>query len=183
MQSWGQLDSRNVRQRQLDGARLFNAAVALVQETGQSPIQQAKEICRYFDSASVCLSKGLGAPIGSLLLGPKSFIAQAKRVRKILGGAMRQSGLLAAAGIYALKNNVARLADDHANADVLADGLIRVVAANSTLAGQVVVHPALTNMVFMDIPTTMVDTFVEYLAGKNVKIKADRKSTRLNSSH
>src|SRR3546814_5376809 len=85
---------------------------------------------------------------------------------------MRQSGLLAAAGIYALKNNVARLADDHANADVLADGLIRVVAANSTLAGQVVVHPALTNMVFMDIPTTMVETFVEYLAGQNVKIKA-----------
>lgn len=96
----------------LDGARLFNAMVA----TDLS----AKEVGPLFDSISICLSKGLGCPVGSLLLGSKEFIAKARRVRKVFGGAMRQAGLLAAAGIYALDHHVERLAEDHAMAIELA---------------------------------------------------------------
>jgi len=99
----------------LDGARIFNAAVKL-----GMPV---KELCRGFDSVSSCLSKGLGAPAGTMLLGAKDFIARAKRARKILGGVMRQAGVLAAAGLYALEHNVERLAEDHANAERLAKGL------------------------------------------------------------
>jgi threonine aldolase len=99
----------------LDGARVFNAAAALG--------MKVKELCAGFDSVSSCLSKGLGAPAGTVLLGSKSFIEKAKRARKILGGGMRQSGVIAAAGLYALENNVERLKDDHANAQRLADGL------------------------------------------------------------
>ena len=99
----------------LDGARVFNAAVKLQ--------TKAKDLCNGFDSVSVCLSKGLGAPAGTVLLGKADFIAKAKRARKILGGAMRQAGVIAAAGLYALENNVDRLADDHANAERLAKGL------------------------------------------------------------
>ena len=83
----------------------------------------AKELCAGFDSVSVCLSKGLGAPAGTLLLGNDDFIDKASRARKILGGAMRQAGVIAAAGLYALEHNVARLAEDHANAERLAQGL------------------------------------------------------------
>lgn len=89
----------------LDGARLFNALA----ETGESPDKYAE----LFDSVSICLSKGLGAPIGSLIIGSKPFIQRARRVRKTLGGAMRQVGYLAAAGIYALDNNIIRLKEDH----------------------------------------------------------------------
>jgi threonine aldolase len=99
----------------LDGARIFNAAVKLG--------MPAKDLCRGFDSVSACLSKGLGAPAGTMLLGAKDFIARAKRARKILGGVMRQSGILAAAGLYALEHNVERLAEDHANAERLAQGI------------------------------------------------------------
>src|SRR5688500_14523624 len=99
----------------LDGARIFNAAAHL--ET------KVKALCAGFDSVSACLSKGLGAPAGTVLLGGKEFIARAKRARKILGGAMRQAGILAAAGLYALENNVERLAEDHRNAQRLAAGL------------------------------------------------------------
>ena len=99
----------------LDGARIFNAAVKL-----GLPV---KELCRGFDSVSACLSKGLGAPAGTLLLGSQDFIARARRARKILGGVMRQAGILAAAGLYALEHNVARLAEDHANAERLAAGI------------------------------------------------------------
>ena len=99
----------------LDGARIFNAAVKL-----GMPV---KELCRGFDSVSSCLSKGLGAPAGTMLLGSKVFIARAKRARKILGGVMRQAGVLAAAGLYALEHNVERLAEDHANAERLAKGI------------------------------------------------------------
>jgi threonine aldolase len=99
----------------LDGARVFNAAVA----QGMS----VKELCAGFDSVSSCLSKGLGTPAGTILLGSKPFIDKAHRARKMLGGGMRQAGVIAAAGIYALENNVARLEDDHANAQRLADGL------------------------------------------------------------
>jgi threonine aldolase len=96
----------------LDGARLFNALV----ETGEDP----KEIGKYFDTISVCLSKGLGAPVGSLLLSSKDNIKKARRVRKVLGGGMRQAGFLAAAGIYALDNNIQRLKLDHEKAREIA---------------------------------------------------------------
>ncbi len=119
----------------LDGARLFNAAVKL----GVTPATVAEG----FDSVSICLSKGLGAPVGSLLCGTHDFIKAARRWRKLLGGGMRQSGILAAAGIYALQHNVARLAEDHANAALLAAALQQVA--------QVHVDAAMvqTNMVFM----------------------------------
>jgi threonine aldolase len=99
----------------LDGARIFNAVVKL-----KLPV---KELCRGFDSVSACLSKGLGAPAGTMLMGSKDFIARARRARKILGGVMRQAGILAAAGLYALEHNVERLAEDHANAERLARGI------------------------------------------------------------
>ena len=100
----------------LDGARLWNAMVA----RGESPVQYGK----VFDSISVCLSKGMGAPVGSLLLGNKEFFRKARRIRKGFGGAMRQAGYLAAAGIYAIEHNVHRLADDHRNAQWLAEALV-----------------------------------------------------------
>jgi threonine aldolase len=99
----------------LDGARVFNAAIAMK--------ISAKEICKHFDSVSFCLSKGLGAPVGSMLCGSKKFIAKALGIRKMLGGGMRQAGILAAAGIYALKHNIHRLADDHKRARRLAEAL------------------------------------------------------------
>ena len=118
----------------LDGARIFNASVKLGVE--------AKELCAGFDSVSVCLSKGLGAPAGTLLLANADLIGKARRARKILGGAMRQAGMLAAAGLYALENNVERLAEDHANAERLANGLRE--------SGYEVEGPH-TNMVFVRI--------------------------------
>src|SRR2546422_8682064 len=99
----------------LDGARIFNASVDL----GVA----VTEISRHFDSVSVCLSKGLGAPVASILCGSRGLIAKARRWRKVLGGGMRQAGVLAAAGIYAFEHNVERLAEDHENASALAEGL------------------------------------------------------------
>ena len=99
----------------LDGARIFNASVKL-----NVPVT---EISRYFDSISICLSKGLGAPIGSLLCAGKEQIKEARRWRKVLGGGMRQVGIIAIAGIYALENNIERLAEDHEKAELLAKGL------------------------------------------------------------
>ena len=99
----------------LDGARIWNAHVA----TGMS----LPELTRPFHSVSVCLSKGLGAPIGSMIIGSREFIERCRRVRKLFGGGMRQVGILAAAGLYALKNNIPRLAEDHANARFLAEQL------------------------------------------------------------
>jgi threonine aldolase len=103
----------------LDGARLFNAAVAM----GGDARANATSIARHFDTVSVCFSKGLGAPVGSALLGPKDLIARAHRWRKVLGGGMRQAGLLAAAALHALDHHIDRLADDHALAVRLAQGL------------------------------------------------------------
>lgn len=120
----------------LDGARICNAAV----QQGIS----LKDAVRGFDSVSVCLSKGLGAPVGSVLCGSRSFIGQALRWRKMLGGGMRQAGILAAAGIYALEHNVQRLAEDHANALHLAQGL-------AGIPGLVVQMPQ-TNIVYADLP-------------------------------
>lgn len=116
----------------LDGARLWNASVGLGVEPGA--------VAGGFDTVSVCLSKGLGAPAGSVLVGEAELIGQARRWRKMLGGGMRQSGILAAAGLYALEHNIARMADDHANAAALAEGL-------GGLPGVTVTGHA-TNMVF-----------------------------------
>ena len=102
----------------------------------------ASEIARHFDSVSVCLSKGLGAPVGSVLCGTVELIGKARRLRKMVGGGMRQAGQLAAAGLYALDHQVARLADDHANAQRLADGLRE--------AGYRV-EPVQTNMVYVQV--------------------------------
>ena len=119
----------------LDGARLFNAAVG-----SATP---AIEIAKHFDSVSVCFSKGLGAPAGSALVGSKALIARAHRVRKILGGGMRQAGVLAAAALHALDHHVERLTDDHANARALAEGL-------QGLPGVTVQRPQ-TNILFVDL--------------------------------
>lgn len=120
----------------LDGARLFNALV----ETNDSP----KAYGETFDSISICLSKGLGAPIGSLLLGGTSFIKKAKRFRKVFGGGMRQAGFIAAAGIYALENNIERLAQDHVHAKQIASAL-------STLDFVGDILPVATNIVIFEV--------------------------------
>ncbi len=123
----------------LDGARLFNAEVA----TGIPAAVWAEP----FDSVAFCLSKGLGAPVGSLIVGSRAFIQRAHRFRKMLGGAMRQAGILAAAGLYALEHHLDRLAEDHANARRLAQGLTRL--------GFRVDPPPETNMVMFEVGDTM----------------------------
>src|SRR6266404_1035743 len=129
----------------LDGARIFNAAVA--------QNMKVKDLCAGFDSVSSCLSKGLGAPAGTVLVGGRDFIARAKRARKILGGAMRQAGVVAAAGLYALEHNVERLAQDHANAARLAEGL-------KAFDLPVEHH---TNMVFASVPAAQVAALADHL--------------------
>ncbi len=140
----------------LDGARLFNAAVKL----GVAPI----EISRHFDSVSICLSKGLGAPVGSVLCGSRELVKKARRWRKMLGGGMRQAGIIAAAGILALQDNVDRLSEDHANAMLLAEGLTHIdeVDIDMTLVQ--------TNMVFMFLKTGSPDALAAYLKGAGVLI-------------
>ena len=140
----------------LDGARIFNAAVHL-----GVPVM---EISKQFDTVSVCLSKGLGAPVGSVLCGSKELIAKARRWRKVVGGGMRQAGLLAAAGIYALQNNVERLARDHENARNLAEGLSRI--------GEVKVAPggAQTNMVYVSVEPQRSVAMREFLKERGMLI-------------
>ena len=138
----------------LDGARLWNAAV----KEGVAP----RDIARGFDSVSVCLSKGLGAPVGSLLCGGRDFIRAARRWRKMLGGGMRQAGILAAAGSYALDHHIARLADDHANAARLAAGLAKHAKLD--------VAPAQTNMVFVGVPAGIAAAFAAHLAADGILI-------------
>ena len=137
----------------LDGARIFNAAVH--EKTS------VKALCAGFDSVSSCLSKGLGTPAGTLLLGKSEFIARARRARKILGGAMRQAGVLAAAGLYALEHNVERLAEDHANAERLARGL--------GAAGYKVEGPH-TNMVMVHVGPERIQALQKHLDGRSIKI-------------
>jgi len=136
----------------LDGARLFNAAVA----SGRP----AREIARHFDSVSVCFSKGLGTPAGSALCGSQELIKQAHRWRKMAGGAMRQSGVLAAAALYALDHHVARLAQDHAHAQALAEGL-------QGLPGVRVSAPQ-TNIVFVELAPERAPGAVERLEARGV---------------
>lgn len=138
----------------LDGARLFNALV----ETDQT----ARDYGATFDSISICLSKGLGCPVGSLLLGSRDFIHEARRVRKRLGGGWRQAGLLAAAGIYALENNVERLVEDHAKARRLGECL----ASQPYTAS---IAPVQTNIVVFDLAEPALDSaFIAGLTDKGV---------------
>ncbi len=127
----------------LDGARLFNAATAQATVTGADVREEARHIAGCFDSVSVCLSKGLGAPVGSVLCGSRKFIASAHRIRKMAGGGMRQAGVLAAAGTYALDNHVDRLVQDHVLARRLAEGLADVPALQ--------VEAPQTNILFVDL--------------------------------
>ena len=140
----------------LDGARLFNAAVAL----GGDARTKAREIATHFDSVSVCFSKGLGAPVGSALVGSKDFIRGAHRWRKMLGGGMRQSGVLAAAAKHALDHHIDRLADDHALAKRLGEGL-------AGLPGMSVEAPQ-TNIVFADLQGQRAAGLMEYLKSRGV---------------
>ena len=136
----------------LDGARIFNAAVKL-----GMPVEQ---LCEGFDTVSVCLSKGLGTPAGTVLVGRGDLIERARRVRKLLGGAMRQVGILAAAGLYALEHNVERLAEDHANAERLAQGLAGLGLK---------VDPVQTNMVFVAVPKEAAPALRQHLEAAGVK--------------
>lgn len=131
-----------------DGARLMNAAIA----TGRP----AQELVTRMDSVSLCLSKGLGAPVGSVLVGSSAFIAKARRNRKLLGGGLRQAGVLAACGLYALDHNVDRLADDHANARDLAGKLIEI-------EGVALAQPVQTNMIWLKLDTLGKPPLVPFL--------------------
>ena len=138
----------------MDGARLFNALV----ETGETP----KQYGDLFDSISICLSKGLGAPVGSVLLGTTAFINEARRTRKVFGGAMRQAGFMAAAGVYALDNHITRLKEDHQRAKAIAEVLAKLPYIEE-------VYPAQTNIVIFKLNKSLTDKdFVNYLKEKNI---------------
>ncbi|SAL55495.1 threonine aldolase [Caballeronia sordidicola] len=146
----------------LDGARVFNAATAL-----KMPVAT---LARPFDTVSVCLSKGLGAPVGSVLVGSAPLIAKARRTRKMLGGGLRQVGILAAAGLYALEHNVQRLADDHANARTLAEGLASF--------GQLKVAMPDTNIVFVEVDGAIAEAFSAHLAAHGIGITSAYGATK-----
>lgn len=139
----------------LDGARIFNALIA----TNLAPA----DLHGLFDSISICLSKGLGIPVGSVLLGSKEFIKKARRVRKVLGGGMRQAGFLAAAGIYALDHHVERLSEDHKRAKELGNILSKLSFVESTI-------PVESNIVVATLkPSFPLEAFLEKLLAKNIK--------------
>jgi threonine aldolase len=137
----------------VDGARIFNASVALGVEL--------EALTRYCDTLTICLSKGLGTPVGSLLCGSAEYIQRARRWRKMTGGAMRQSGILAAAGLYALEHNVARLQDDHDNAAWLAEQLKAI---------GVDVSRQDTNMVFVRLPDAQIEPLKAWMKQQNILI-------------
>ncbi len=140
----------------LDGARVFNAIV----EANYS----AKDIGEQFDTISICLSKGLGAPVGSLLLGTKTDIKKARRIRKLFGGGMRQAGYIAAAGTFALKNNINRLTEDHARAKALGDVLKGLPYVKE-------VTPVVTNIVIFEIIESIdFKLIIQKLADQNIKV-------------
>ena len=143
----------------LDGARVFNAAVKL-----GLPVA---EIARHFDSVSICLSKGLAAPVGSVLVGSRELIAKARRWRKMLGGGMRQAGILAAAGIHALNHHVHRLAEDHRHAQELAASLSR-------LSGIHLKEVPETNMVMLDLPGTAFAVLREFMTERGITLSNQR---------
>ncbi len=140
----------------LDGARVFNAAVA-----SGKPLAQ---MCQPFDSVSICFSKCLGAPVGSVLVGSQALIDRARRWRKMLGGGLRQSGVLAAACLYALEHNVERLAQDHDNARALAEGL-RGIRGVKVLSQD-------TNMVFVEFDPARCDSLTAALAKEDIQMRA-----------
>lgn len=144
----------------LDGARLMNAAVALQ--------QPAADMVAPFDSVMLCLSKGLGAPVGAMLCGDVDFIARARRLRKQLGGGMRQAGVIAACGQYALENNIERLAEDHERARRLAEGIADIELLQTRQ------H---TNMVFIEPPLEQIEPLRRHLEQQRVNI--GRQSPRI----
>lgn len=147
----------------LDGARLFNALV----ETKESTI----DVGNAFDSISICLSKGLGAPVGSLLLGTTDFIKKARRVRKVFGGGMRQAGFLAAAGIYAIDNNINRLTEDHQRAKHIESILTELPYVESSL-------PVDTNIIIFNLsPNLKLEVFESKLKEHGIKMSAFGKQT------
>ena len=147
----------------LDGARIFNA----ITEANYAPT----EVGKYFDTISVCLSKGLGAPVGSVLLSTKENIKKARRVRKVFGGGMRQAGYLAAAGIYALDNNIARLKEDHKRAKAIGKALSGLPFIEEVL-------PVDSNIiVFKLIAKITVDDFLAKLASHDIRAVAFGKQT------
>jgi threonine aldolase len=137
----------------LDGARVFNAAI--------SGNVDVAEIAKPFDTISICLSKGLGAPIGTVLVGERELITKARRLRKAVGGGLRQVGILAAAGLYALEHNVERLAEDHGNARRLADGLNKIPALSAEVS---------TNIVWVKVAPERAKAFTDYLAAEGFGI-------------
>lgn len=138
----------------LDGARLFNALV----ETGEKPVDWGA----HFDTISICLSKGLGCPVGSVLLGSKADIKRARKVRKVFGGGMRQAGFLAAAGIYALDHQVDRLKEDHKRAQALGEILSKLPVVSE-------VFPVATNIVIARLVDITPEEFMKKLADQNIK--------------
>lgn len=147
----------------LDGARIFNALV----ETGDEPSEYGK----LFDSISICLSKGLGTPAGSVLTGSSEFIKEARRVRKVFGGGMRQIGYLAAAGLYALDHNILRLKEDHRKAKVIADALSGLPFVKQVL-------PADTNIVIFDLAGDVTaESFIQMMLQRHIKVSAFGKQT------
>lgn len=138
----------------MDGARLFNAAVSL----GCAP----RDIADVADTVSICLSKGLGAPVGSVLVGPADLIAKARRLRKMLGGGMRQAGILAAAGLYALTENIDSLSEDHRRAAILADALQDMPGIVSDL------RRTQSNMLFATLAEGRADALRDHLAGHEI---------------
>ncbi|MBS0316180.1 MAG: aminotransferase class I/II-fold pyridoxal phosphate-dependent enzyme [Proteobacteria bacterium] len=172
-----QLAARHGLARHLDGARLFNAAVAQAAQVAAGRpeahpdahpkrvdvVSEARRIAQCFDTVSVCFSKGLGAPVGSALCGSRELIERARRIRKKAGGGMRQAGLLAAGALHALDHHVERLADDHALAHRLAKGLAGIA--------QLAVEPPQTNIVFADLvgpARERSDALLAHLAARGV---------------
>ena len=142
----------------LDGARFFNAC------TDKS--LKPEVLAEPFDSISICLSKGLGAPMGSILMGNKEFISEARRWRKVLGGGMRQAGIMAAGGLYALKHNTSRLIEDHHNASLVHKALIKRFGSGSATSA--------TNMVHLSLDDEVYSIFQEYLLSHEIKTSTQR---------
>ena len=140
----------------LDGARMMNAAVKL----GVEP----RAVAAGFDSLSLCLSKGLGAPVGSVLCGPKDFIKRARRLRKMAGGGMRQTGLLAACGLVALDQHIDRMTEDHANAKRLAEGLAQIPGI------EIDMESVQTNMVLLSAPHESMDAMIDFMESRDILV-------------
>jgi threonine aldolase len=158
MEEVAALARKHSLQVHLDGARIFNAAVALGLDV--------KELTRHMDSVSFCLSKGLAAPVGSVICGSGKFIAEARRNRKVLGGGMRQCGIIAAAGITALEQMIERLTEDHVNARQLAEGIVEIPNLSLDL------EKVQTNIVYFNLTSEKLTTkaLVQQLANQGIKI-------------